>query len=144
MMRNNFVTQLSLAALCLGLLAGCAVEARAQWPSNEVLMRDGKIVQAFPLMGVDDNYVDLGDNRKVYRADVSVICLYDCKGAPKESFQKDLVVLDNGKRRFGRIEVIKGWTDNYVVLSGKKISFSDIHFIKFADPPAPDEKRPKQ
>jgi hypothetical protein len=142
-MRNNIITQLSLAVLCLGLLAGCAVEARAQWPSNEVLMRDGKIVKAFPLMGVDDNYVNLGDYRKVYRADVSVICLYECKDAPKESFQKDLVVLNNGQRRFGKIKLIKGWTDNYVVLSGKKISFSEIKFIKFADPPtAPDEKKP--
>ena len=51
--------------------------------------------------------------------------------------------MDNGKRVFGKIKLIKGWTDNYVVLSGKKISFSNIKFIKFADPlPTPDAKKP--
>jgi hypothetical protein len=141
-MRNNFLAHLSLAALCFCLWIGWVNEAQAQWPSNEVLLRNGTIVKAFPLMGVDANYVDLGDNRKVYRADVSVICLYECKGAPKESFSQDLVVFNDGQRKFGKIKLIKGWTDNYVVMSGKKISFSNIRYIKFADS-MPDEKKPR-
>lgn len=108
-----------LAILGLCFCMGATGEVMAQWPSNEVMLRDGTIVKANPLMGGDLNYVDLGDGRKVYRASVSLICLYDCQGAPREGFQKDLVVLNDGGRKFGKIRVIKGWTDNYVVLSGK-------------------------
>ncbi|HKS28121.1 MAG TPA: hypothetical protein VJS44_09890 [Pyrinomonadaceae bacterium] len=133
-MKKNVRAKLVLAVLCVGFSIGCASEARAQWPTNEVMLRDGTIVNANPLMGVDANYVDLGDGRMAYRANVSVICLYDCKGAPGESFAKDLVVMKDGQRRFGKIKVIKGWTDNYVVLSGKKIIFTEIRYIKFADP----------
>jgi hypothetical protein len=121
----------------------CTVEVKAQWPSNEVMLRGGTVVKANPLMGVDSTYVDLGDGKKVYRANVSLICLYDCQGAPQDSFQKDLVVLRDGRRKFGKIKLIKGWTDNYVVLSGKKIVFGEIRYIKFADP-APDQKKEHQ
>lgn len=139
-MRNISPAYLQLAALCFCLMIGCASESRAQWPSNEVLLRNGEIVRAFPLMGVDANYVHLGDNKMVYRADVSVICLYECKGAPKESFSHDMVVFNDGQRKFGKIKLIKGWTDNYVVMSGKKISFINIRYIKFADP-LPEKKK---
>lgn len=133
-MGRHVPTHLWLAVLAFCFCIGGSNEIMAQWPSNEVTLRDGTIIKANPLMGVDLNYVDLGDGRKVYRANVSLICLYDCQGAPRESYQKDLVVLKDGGRKFGKIRVIKGWTDNYVVLSGKKISFTAIRYIKFADP----------
>lgn len=122
----------------LGLCFWPGGKVFAQWPANEIMLRNGKIVKANPLMEVDLNYVDLGDGRTVYRAEVSLICLYDCQGAPQESFRKDLLVLKDGARKFGKIKIIKGWSDNYVVLSGKKISFTAIRYIKFADP-MPDE-----
>jgi hypothetical protein len=132
-MRNNFFL-LPLLSLCL--LIGFAGEARAQEepPPPEVRLRNGTVIKALPSMDFYSDYVDLGDGRKVERSKISLICFSDCKGAPRDSSQKDLVVLKDGRHKSGELIYIVTRADKeYVVLSDERIAFSEISYIKFSD-----------
>jgi hypothetical protein len=142
-MRSNFLTYFSLAILSLCLWIGCTNEVRAQEISTEVMLRDGTVMKAHPSMELVSDYVDLGDGRKVERSKVSLICLSDCKDAPRDSSQNDLVVLKDERHKLGEITRIEKsqynpfkpgvlYLDN-VDFSHEKIPFSEINYIKFSD-----------
>jgi hypothetical protein len=128
------------AILFLCVCISCVSEANAQGESSEIVLRDGKVMKADNLLEVDSFWVFIGKDRTdgisngVSRERVTLICPNGCEGAPRESFQRDLVVLKDGSRRFGEITLIKRLTDNYVILSGRRINLSEISCIKFADP----------
>lgn len=133
-MRSKFLLCSSLAILSLWISS--ANEARAQSVVSEIVLRDGTVRKAVALEKVDAYWVFLkGDrNRGVSREDVSLICFADCKDAPRDSFQKDLIVLKNGQRRFGEITDLKTTGDSYAIFSGTKVALRDILYIKLADP----------
>ena len=131
-MRNKLLLYSSLAILSLCI--NSTNEARAQ--SAEIVLRDGTVRTAVTLEKMDVYWVFLKDDphQGVSREEVSLICFDTCKDATHDSFQKDLVVLKDGQRRFGEVTDLKATGDSYVMFSAKKIRLNDIRYIKFADP----------
>jgi hypothetical protein len=125
----------SLLAL-LSFWLSSANEARAQSVVSEIVLRDGTVRKAVALEKMDANWVFLKDDphQGVSREEVSLICFDTCKDATTNSFQKDLMILKNGQRRFGEVTDLKAAGDSYVMFSGTKIALRYILYIKFADP----------
>jgi hypothetical protein len=100
-------------------------------------------MKAHPSMSTN-SYLS-GPGFSVDRSKVSLICIPDCKGASRESSLKDLIVLNDGRRKSGEITWIQErsynsfrhvWEGNSVRLAGKTdedIPFSEIKYIKFSD-----------
>jgi hypothetical protein len=149
-MRTRFVNHFSLPLVSLCLWIGFVSEARAQEqsarpedPLPEIKLRDGTMMKAHPSMST--NYYLSGPGFWVDRSKVSLICFPDCKGAPRDSSQQDLIVLNDGRRKSGEITWIRErsyntfrqvWEGNWVRLSrevDEEIPFSEIRYIKFSD-----------
>ena len=131
-MREKFLLYALLAILSFWICT--TKEARAQNAKSEIVLRDGTVKSAVPLEKIDPNWVFIKDDQGLDREKVSLICFADCKDATRDSFQKDLIILKNGQRRFGEITDLKATGDSYVMFSGTKIALRDILYIKFADP----------
>lgn len=109
----------------------------------EVVLRDGTVMKTHPSMSTN-SYLS-GPGFWVDRSKVSLICFPDCKGAPRDSSLKDLIVLKDGQRKSGEITWIRErsynsfrhvWEGNSVTLSrevDEDIPFSEIRYIKFSD-----------
>src|SRR5262249_15950656 len=132
--RSSFLLYSLLAIFSLWI--GCTNEARAQSVVSEIVLRDGTIRKATVLEKMDAYWVFLKDDphQGVSREEVSLISFADCKDATHDSFQKDLLVLKDGQRRFGEVTDLKATGDSYAMLSTKKVKLNDISYIKFADP----------
>jgi len=130
--REKYLLYFLLAILSFWISS--AKEARAQSAISEIVLRDGTVKTAVPLVKVDPNWVFIKDDQGLDRETVSLICFADCKDAPRDSFQKDLIILKNGQHRFSEITDLKATGDSYVMFSGAKVALRDIRYIKFADP----------
>ncbi len=134
-MSSGFFIRFWLAVVSLCFFIGGIREAKAQKVTAEVRLRDGKVMRVTrPTLGYDSAYLELGDGRKVERANVSLLCFPDCKGAPRHSTEQDLVVLRDGRRRSGEIDYIgEPGNKDYLGLSYDKIALGEVSFVKFSD-----------
>ena len=143
-MRSNVITRFSLAVISLCLSIVCGSEAKAQGALKEIMLRNGTVMKANPSMELHSGYLELEDGRRIERSKIKLICVSDCKGAPRESSQQDLVLLKDGRHMLGTIETIvkgdsnrtprPGFIENdYVMLDYEKIAFSEISYVKFSD-----------
>jgi len=101
--------------------------------SAEITLSDGKVTK--------------GDPSKVPWSDVSLICFTDCKNAPRDSGDTDMVALRDGRRKSGSIIMLEHsyntamhvWEGKSARVSGpnfedvEDIPFSEIKHIKFTD-----------
>jgi Leucine-rich repeat (LRR) protein len=142
-MASKFFVRLSLIIIPLCFFTGIPGEAKAQEKTIKVLLRDGTVMKAQPSMDYDADHLELGDDRQVERSKVSLLCFSSCKGVTPTNAGQDLVVLRNGRRKFGTLRSISNYysTDeksSHVELdtrerSLEEIFFGDIRYIKLSD-----------
>lgn len=97
----------------------------------EIILRSGAVTK--------------GDPAKASLSETSLICFPDCKDAPRDSPDTDLIMLKDGQRKSGRVskfleysydKLLKVWQGKAARLSGdseEDFPFSAIRYIKFSD-----------
>ncbi len=146
-MGDSHVTK-AMAGSFLLMLVFCS----AKWPSpsnasssSEIAIRQASNADLSAEIILRDGRVTKGDPSKADLFETSLICFPDCKGASRDSSDRDLIVLKDGQRKLGEVirmvehsynKTMHVWEGKSVRLSGEgeeDIPFDQIRYIKFSD-----------
>jgi hypothetical protein len=144
-MRPTFrsIAELLVAAACCAGFAS-ASSAQGGWRQWDVLLRDGRRLEANPLGAPNDAYLALSVDgydrreRRIARARVQVVAAQPLPGEslpplPPVPFCDDAIVLRDGTITTGKITLARvRWSEGIVVQRRDTVDLRDVAYLVFA------------
>jgi len=144
--RSPGVRHLLAAALTAALAHVPAARAQGGWPQWDVVLRDGRRVEANPLGAPDDAHVAIsvggmeGHDTTIARARVAYLAARPAPGTtlpprPAGRACEDAVVRLDGRRTIGRVTLARvAYSQGVVRQRGADVDLRDVAYLTFARP----------